>query len=102
MKNYLSYIALAVVVVGAIIGYNKYANTNQTTQTNTNMNEVKGYTAVIHTTAGDITIALNTDQTPKTVKNFIDLANKGSYSNTIFHRVIEGFMIQGGDVQNLN
>lgn len=105
MNKYTPYIALAVVVVGAIVGYNKYTNNNTNTQitTNTNMeSNIKGYTAVIRTTEGDITIALNTDQTPKTVQNFISLANKGSYNNTIFHRAIAGFMIQGGDVENLN
>jgi cyclophilin family peptidyl-prolyl cis-trans isomerase len=40
---------------------------------------------------------LNTNQTPKTVNNFVTLAKKGFYNNTIFHRIIKGFMIQGGD-----
>ncbi|HBI25397.1 TPA: peptidylprolyl isomerase [Candidatus Wolfebacteria bacterium] len=51
----------------------------------------------LQTTAGAIVIALNTDQTPKTVDNFVTLAKKGYYDNTIFHRAIKGFMIQGGD-----
>lgn len=55
------------------------------------------YTAVLHTTAGDITIKLSDDQTPKTVQNFVDLAKKDFYNGVIFHRVIDGFMIQGGD-----
>ncbi|HBU06678.1 MAG TPA: peptidylprolyl isomerase [Candidatus Magasanikbacteria bacterium] len=55
------------------------------------------YTAVLHTTEGDITIKLNDNQTPKTVQNFVDLSKKDFYNGTIFHRVIEGFMIQGGD-----
>src|SRR3989344_9220979 len=100
MKNYTPYIAMAAVVALTIIGYNKYNNTNtQTTNMETN---VKGYTAVLHTTAGDITIVFNTDQTPKTVQNFVDLARANKYNNTIFHRTIKGFMIQGGDVENLN
>lgn len=53
--------------------------------------------AVLHTSQGGITIALNVGQTPNTVKNFIDLAQKDVYNGTIFHRVIKGFMIQGGD-----
>ena len=54
-------------------------------------------TATLKTTAGDIVIALNAKETPKTVNNFVYLARKGFYNNTIFHRVIKGFMIQGGD-----
>ncbi len=52
--------------------------------------------AIMHTSKGDITIELNA-ATPKTVENFVTLANKGFYDNTKFHRVIEGFMNQGGD-----
>jgi cyclophilin family peptidyl-prolyl cis-trans isomerase len=55
------------------------------------------YTSILRTSKGDMTIELNRDQTPKTVQNFVDLAKKGFYNNTIFHRVIKGFMIQGGD-----
>ena len=57
----------------------------------------KTYTALLTTTEGDITIALNAKETPITVNNFVDLAKKKFYNNTIFHRVIKGFMIQGGD-----
>jgi len=57
----------------------------------------KHYTAVLKTSKGDIEIALNFGQTPNTVKNFVDLSRKNFYDNTIFHRVIKGFMIQGGD-----
>jgi cyclophilin family peptidyl-prolyl cis-trans isomerase len=57
----------------------------------------KTYTAVLKTTEGDITIQFNARQTPLTVHNFVTLARKDFYDNTIFHRVIKGFMIQGGD-----
>lgn len=57
----------------------------------------KKYTAVMTTTEGDITIELNAKQTPVTVNNFVYLAKKKFYDNVIFHRVIKGFMIQGGD-----
>ena len=53
--------------------------------------------AEIHTTAGEIDIRFFTDAAPNHVKNFIDLAQKGFYNGTKFHRVIPGFMIQGGD-----
>jgi peptidyl-prolyl cis-trans isomerase B (cyclophilin B) len=51
----------------------------------------------LHTTAGQIDIRFFPDVAPKHVRNFIDLAEKGFYNNTKFHRVIPGFMIQGGD-----
>src|SRR3989344_5222759 len=56
-----------------------------------------GYTAVIHTAKGDITLALYTDVAPKTVANFVKLSQAGFYDGTKFHRVIADFMIQGGD-----
>ena len=61
------------------------------------IDESKTYTAILHTDKGDITIALNAKQTPATVNNFVYLAKQKFYENTIFHRVIKGFMIQGGD-----
>ncbi len=51
----------------------------------------------IQTSKGDITIELFNNDAPKTVANFLTLVNKGFYDNVIFHRVISGFMIQGGD-----
>ncbi|MFH1316844.1 MAG: peptidylprolyl isomerase [Candidatus Woesearchaeota archaeon] len=53
--------------------------------------------AVFETSMGDFSIELFEDKAPITTKNFIDLTNKGFYDGLIFHRVIEGFMIQGGD-----
>lgn len=53
-------------------------------------------TATLHTTKGDIVIELFDNHTPKTVKNFVDLAKDNFYNDTVFHRVISGFMIQGG------
>ena len=52
--------------------------------------------AVIHTSEGDIRLRLFSDQAPKAVTNFINLAKSGSYSNTSFHRVFAGSFIQGG------
>ena len=57
----------------------------------------KSYQAVLTTSLGDIAIDLNAEKTPITVNNFVALARKNFYNNTIFHRVIRGFMIQGGD-----
>jgi cyclophilin family peptidyl-prolyl cis-trans isomerase len=53
-------------------------------------------TATLNTSKGTIEIALFDDDAPKTVKNFTDLAQQGFYDGLIFHRVIEGFMLQGG------
>ena len=53
--------------------------------------------AVIETSMGNIELEFLEDVAPGHVKNFKDLANKGFYDGTIFHRVIPGFMIQGGD-----
>jgi len=57
----------------------------------------KAYEAIIKTNLGDIIIALNASATPITVNNFVTLARKNFYDSTIFHRIIKGFMIQGGD-----
>lgn len=53
-------------------------------------------TVIMHTTMGDIKIQMHDDM-PITTGNFVDLAKKGFYDGVIFHRVIDGFMIQGGD-----
>lgn len=50
----------------------------------------------LHTNFGDIKIELNFEKAPVTAKNFEDYCKEGFYSGTIFHRVIDGFMIQGG------
>ncbi len=54
-------------------------------------------TAVIETKFGNITLKFFPEVAPGHVKNFLDLAKNGTYDNTVFHRVIPGFMIQGGD-----
>jgi len=53
--------------------------------------------AVIKTTAGEMQVELWPDVAPKTVENFKTLAAKGFYNGTAFHRIVKGFMIQGGD-----
>lgn len=53
--------------------------------------------AVFDTNMGEFEIELFEDKTPITTKNFIDLAQEGFYDEVIFHRIIDGFMIQGGD-----
>ena len=50
----------------------------------------------LHTTLGDITLELDSEKAPKTVENFLQYVKDGFFDGTIFHRVIDGFMIQGG------
>ena len=57
----------------------------------------KKYTATIETEKGDIVVELFAKDAPKTVNNFVFLAREGFYNGTTFHRVIPGFMAQGGD-----
>jgi cyclophilin family peptidyl-prolyl cis-trans isomerase len=57
----------------------------------------KTYVATMETTAGTMTLDLFASEAPNTVNNFVFLARENFYNNVIFHRVIKGFMIQGGD-----
>ncbi len=61
------------------------------------IDENKRYIATIGTSAGDIVIELFADKAPRTVNNFVFLARDGYYDGVTFHRVIKGFMAQGGD-----
>jgi len=69
--------------------------TSKETQTKKESKEMT--VAIIETNMGIIEIELFADQTPKTVENFVGLADSGYYNGVIFHRVIPDFMIQGGD-----
>lgn len=57
----------------------------------------KKYEATLHTEKGDLILELFADKTPITVNNFVFLSREGFYDGVIFHRVIENFMVQGGD-----
>ena len=61
------------------------------------IDKTKKYSATLKTSEGDITVLLQADETPITVNNFVYLARAGFYNDTVFHRIIEDFMIQGGD-----
>ena len=75
------------------------ANANPASSASTNSQSVKNFmhTVTIKTTKGTIVFETYDADAPNTVKNFITLTDKGFYNGTIFHRVIPGFMIQGGD-----
>jgi len=53
--------------------------------------------ATISTEKGDIVVDVFTESAPKAANNFLDLAKKGFYNGVIFHRIVPGFVIQGGD-----
>jgi cyclophilin family peptidyl-prolyl cis-trans isomerase len=66
------------------------------------MSQYQNKVAELHTSSGEIDIRFFPDVAPNHVKNFIDLAEKGFYNGTKFHRVIPGFMIQGGDPNTIS
>jgi peptidylprolyl isomerase len=76
-------------------------NATMTTQTlattQTKSMQKDTYTVTMKTNKGEIILELNSKIAPNTVKNFVELANTGFYNGVRFHRVIKGFMIQGGD-----
>lgn len=76
----------------------KYVKISESTNINDNSEkENSAMEATINTSMGDIKIAFYKDDAPKTVENFVKLANEGFYNGLTFHRVIKEFMIQGGD-----
>ena len=75
------------------------ANTNTSTAAASNANAAQAHTFVIDTTMGKIKIELLDKDAPVTAENFRKLANSGFYNGLVFHRTINGFMIQGGDPQ---
>ena len=85
--------------LGLTAGYGQ--NDKKDTKTEPPKEEKKAVTsnevAVIKTSAGEMTVEFWSDVAPKTVENFKTLAKKGFYDGTAFHRIIKGFMIQGGD-----
>ena len=86
-------IVLAFLLVGLCVLPAQAASTPETTTpaTKGKMKMVK-----LHTNLGIITLQLDAEKAPVTVQNFLDYVNSGFYSNTVFHRVIPNFMIQGG------
>jgi cyclophilin family peptidyl-prolyl cis-trans isomerase len=92
-KDMLILLGIVVVIVVAIAGVLLLVNNDTNDDTN-GIN--KDLTAIINTSMGTITVDLYENKTPNTVNNFVDYANNGFYDGLVFHRVIDGFMIQGG------
>jgi cyclophilin family peptidyl-prolyl cis-trans isomerase len=102
----IAVVIILIILVFVTWDFKKQDQTNQpekTTETVINspqpmkINKNKKYTALLKTDKGNITVELYAEKTPITVNNFIELSKKGFYDNTIFHRAIKDFMIQGGD-----
>ena len=110
MKKFLILFVLTLVFCGVNSDAENNIEANETTEVtemtydktytsppSMTINVESSYTAEIETSSGSITIDLFTDVAPNTVNNFVTLSNDGYYNDVIFHRVIKGFMIQGGD-----
>jgi len=98
MKKILFPLFLVVLTAGILFADDKLNNANSNTSEKGNYFMSDSITvAIIKTNMGTIEIELFADKTPKTVENFVGLAEKGYYNGVIFHRVIKKFMIQGGD-----
>jgi len=94
MKQFI----LAIMIVFGVVACQAQETDQVKSQETQTKKESKEMTvAVIKTNMGTIEIELYADQTPKTVENFVGLANENYYNGVIFHRVIANFMIQGGD-----
>ena len=88
---------LAMVLGLSLFSFSQISATDQDKESNTMPKSTKQHPVVLlKTSAGDIKIELYPEKAPITVKNFLQYVNEGFYTNTIFHRVIKGFMVQGG------
>ncbi len=90
-RTMVSVLAVSLCLVGAVV-----VGTNLLSAADKGSNS-KAPKAIIKTKFGDMEVIFFPEQAPKHVENFVSLAKSGFYNGTIFHRVIPGFMIQGGD-----
>ena len=89
-------ISTLIIIVTAVASIFFLSLIDQKDQTEYYPEEDQMSLVTISTSAGDIHLELDVDNAPTTVANFLKLAEDGYYSGTIFHRIIEGFMVQGG------
>ena len=87
-------------ILGFALGANA-VRSEETKENNSPMN-ASNEVAVIKTSEGEMVIQFWSDAAPKTIENFKKLARSGFYDGTIFHRIVKGFMIQGGDPNSKN
>lgn len=100
MKSIIILLIILAVLIGGsyfLFGRDSRESSSDNPKNTEPIESVKNMKAKIKTNLGDVEIELFSSKTPKTVENFITLAKAGFYNNTKFHRVIENFMIQGGD-----
>ena len=105
MKNTLMMIVMLTLFVSEGCTQNKKTDQNEN-ESNTATEKAdkmsktpqkeNGYVVVLETSLGSIEIELNKEKAPITVENFLNYVTSGAYDGTVFHRVIDGFMIQGG------
>ena len=89
-------ITVLIIIVTAVASIFFLPPIDQKDQTEYHPEEDQMSLVTISTSAGDIHLELDADNAPITVANFLKLAEDGYYSGTIFHRIIDGFMVQGG------
>ena len=96
-------IAVLIIIVTSVASIFFLSPIDQKGQTEFHPEEDQMSLVTISTSAGDIHLELDADNAPITVANFLKLAEDGYYSGTIFHRIIDGFMVQGGGLdENMN
>ena len=95
MNKYTSFVIIVIAIVLGIWFFT--GNRDKEKNIINSNNQDKTMNVTLHTNKGDITIEFFEKQTPNTVANFVKLAKEGFYDGVKFHRVIKGFMIQGGD-----
>jgi len=88
--------ALSTLLLGWLLCF----NTQAATPSQPSAKKGKHSMVKLHTNHGTITLELDAEKAPATVKNFLDYASSGFYDGTIFHRVIDGFMVQGGGFES--
>jgi len=93
------YISIVAIIFIMAVGFFYFDGSNQSQEVaqSQDVGDSKQIQAIIETNFGNIVIEFFPDKAPRHVENFIKLANDGYYDGTTFHRVIPGFMIQGGD-----